>query len=243
MTMTDDDQKEYAKSFVKRYGSPIIIGILLALCGFFGWQWYHKKNAVDANNLTVQYQNLANKAGAAENDEKAYKAFVAEGQKLAESSADSAQAVQTQLLVAKLAFDRQDYATANKVLTQAANSKVKDEGLKAIAHLRLAYTQMAQNQLDAALKTLDAVKLESFTPSVSEAKGDIYVAQNKTEDAKKAYQQAWDLLIKRQQPRELLQIKLANLGVLVEDPKIESPVLTPVPSPAPQASAGSPSES
>lgn len=240
--MTDDEQKEQLKSFVQRYGSPIITGVLLALCVFFGWQWWSKKQDVTASNLTIQYQNLLNQVDAAAQDEATYKKLSADSNKLIAEQPDSAQAVQTQLLLAKLAFDKQDYATANKLLTQAQNSKVKDEGLKAIVSLRLAYTQIAQNQPDAALKTLDAVKIEAFTPSVAEARGDIFIAKKDTASAQKAYQQAWDVLVKREQPRELLQIKLANLGILVEDPKIESPILTPT-QPVSQAATSNPSES
>lgn len=234
--MTDDEQKEQLKSFGKRYGSPIVTGVLLALAGFFGWQWYQKNNDVTSSNLTVQYQNLLNQSALAANDEASYKKVSTDANKLVAEHPDSVQAIQSQLLLAKLAFDKKDYVTASKILTQAKTSKIKDEGLSAIVSLHLAYSQTAQNQLDAALKTLDDIKVEAFIPSVSEAKGDIFVAQNKTEDAKKSYQQAWDILVKREQPRELLQIKLANLGVLVEDPKIESPVLTPT-QPVPESSS------
>ncbi|KAA8733262.1 tetratricopeptide repeat protein [Acinetobacter qingfengensis] len=237
--MTDEEQKEQFKSFAKSYVLPIVAGILIALCAFFGWEWYQKRHTVNAANLTVQYQNLLNQSEAAAEDENAYKKIMADGNKIVADSPNTVQALQAQLLMAKLAFDKKDYATANKILSAAQNVKIEDEGLIAIAKLHLAYTQIAQNQLDTALKTLDGIKVDAFTPSVSEAKGDIYAAQNKTEDAKKAYQQAWDVLVKRQQPRELLQIKLANLGVLVEDPKIETPVLTPTQ----QMPASSPSES
>ncbi|ETQ92698.1 hypothetical protein P670_0372 [Acinetobacter baumannii UH5707] len=47
-----------------------------------------------------------------------------------------------------------------------------------------------------------------------------------TEDsAKKAYQAAWDSLLERKQERQILQIKLESVGVLVEDPQIERPIL------------------
>ncbi len=230
VAMTDDEQKEQLKSFAKRYGSPIVTGVLLALCVFFGWQWWHKKQDVTSSNLTVQYQDMMEQATTAAEDEASYKQLSTDANKLVAENPESVQALQTQLLLAKLAFDKKDYETANKVLTQASNSKVKDEGLKSVVKLHLAYTQVAQDQLDAALKTLDSIKNEAFVPSVQEAKGDILVSQNKLDAAKKAYQLAWDALAKREQPRELLQMKLANLGVLVEEPEIESPILTAAPS-------------
>ena len=227
VAMTDDEQKEQLKSFAKRYGSPIVTGVLLALSVAFGWQWWDKNKTVTAANATVQYQNVLNQAQKAAEDEAAFKALKADADKIVAEFPDTVQALQAQLLVAQLAFDRQDFKTAAETLTQASSSKIKDEGLIAIAKLRLAYTQVELKQLDAALKTLDEIKIVEFTPSVQEARGDIYVQKQDVESAKKAYQQAWDALVKREQPRELLQIKLANLGVVVEEPVIPTAIETP----------------
>ena len=60
VAMTDEEQKEQLKSFMKRYGSPVIIGVLLALCAFFAWQWWHKKQAIEASNRTAQFQEILN---------------------------------------------------------------------------------------------------------------------------------------------------------------------------------------
>lgn len=227
-TMTDDEQKEQMKSFAKRYGSPIVTGVLLAVSAVLGWQWWDKKQEVTATNMTVQYQNLTTQA-ASTLDDAGYKKLVADAEKNVSENPNSAQALQTQLLIAGIAFDRADFETASKVLTQASTSKLDDAGLKAIASLRLAYTKIEQNKLDDALKTLDGIKVKEFSPSVQEARGDIFVAKNDLESAKKAYQAAWDALAERKQPRDLLQMKLANLGVLVEDMVIENPILTAMP--------------
>ena len=227
VAMTDDEQKEELKSFAKRYGSPIVTGVLLAVTAALGWNWWDKNQSVTSANATVQYQNVLNQAEKATTDQAAFKALKANADKIVAEYPDTVQALQAQLLVAQLAFDQQDFATANTVLTQATNSKIKDEGLKAIASLRLAYTQVEQNKLDDALKTLDSIKIAEFTPSVQEARGDVLVLKQDVEGAKKAYQQAWDALVKREQPRELLQMKLQNLGVVVEEPQIETPIETP----------------
>ena len=53
----------------------------------------------------------------------------------------------------------------------------------------------------------------------------IFVAKKDTASAQKAYQSAWDSLIERKQERQLLQIKLESVGILVDDPEIERPIL------------------
>ena len=64
--------------------------------------------------------------------------------KIVKEAPDSAQAIQTQLVMAKLAYDKQDYAAAEKALQKVENSKVDDKGLVQVVKLRLAYAQLAQ---------------------------------------------------------------------------------------------------
>ena len=64
-----------------------------------------------------------------------------------------------------------------------------------------------------------------FKATADEARGDIYVAKNDIENAKKVYQSAWDALIERKEERQILQIKLESVGVLVDDPEIERPII------------------
>ena len=141
------------------------------------------------------------------------------------ASPDSPQAVQAQLVMAKLAYDKADYAGAEKALKKVENAKDGDAGLLQIVKLRLAYAQLAQKKYDEALKTLAAVNDPAFKATADEARGDIYVAKNDIENAKKVYQSAWDALLERKEERQILQIKLESVGVLVDDPEIERPIL------------------
>jgi len=49
--------------------------------------------------------------------------------------------------------------------------------------------------------------------------------KNDIASARKAYQSAWDALAERKKERQILQIKLESVGVLVDDPEIERPIL------------------
>ncbi|WKT72816.1 YfgM family protein [Acinetobacter variabilis] len=221
--MTDDEQLESLKSFTKKYGSSIIIGILVALIAFFGWEYWQKKNLAESQMQTAKVQQLMDEAQAA--DGEAFAKLSETADKIVKEAPDSAQAIQTQLVMAKLAYDKQDYAAAEKALQKVENSKVDDKGLVQVVKLRLAYAQLAQKKYDAALKTLDAVTEPAFKATADEARGDIYVAKNDIENAKKVYQSAWDALIERKEERQILQIKLESVGVLVDDPEIERPII------------------
>jgi len=158
---------------------------------------------------TAKVQQLMDEARATQGD--AFTALSATADKIVKDAPDSAQAIQTQLLMAKLAYDKADYASAEKALKKVENSKVDDDGLVQIVKLRLAYAQLAQKKFDDSIKTLAQVTDPAFKATADEALGDVYVA-----------------LVERKQERQILQIKLESVGILVDDPEIERPIIETV---------------
>ena len=225
MSLSDEEQLDQIKSFAKKYGSAMISGILIALIAFFGWEYWQKKNLTEAQNQTAKVQKLMDEAKAVSGQPNALATVSEAADKIVKDDADSVQAIQTQFILAKLAYDKQDYAAAEKALKKVENSKVKDAGLLQIVKIRLANSQLAQKKYDDALKTLSTVTEPAFKATADELRGDIYVAKKDNASARKAYQSAWDNLLERKQERQLLQIKLESVGVLVDDPEIERPIL------------------
>ena len=225
MSVSDEEQLDQLKSFAKKYGSAMISGILIALIAFFGWEYWQKKNLAEAQNQTAKVQKLMDEAKAVSGQPNALATVSEAADKIVKDDADSVQAIQTQFILAKLAYDKQDYAAAEKALKKVENSKVKDAGLVQIVKIRLADSQLAQKKYDEALKTLSTVTEPAFKATADELRGDIYVAKKDNASARKAYQSAWDNLLERKQERQLLQIKLESVGVLVDDPEIERPIL------------------
>ena len=225
MSLSDEEQLDQIKSFAKKYGSAMISGILIALIAFFGWEYWQKKNLAESQNQTAKVQKLMDEAKAVAGQPNALATVSEAADKIVKDDADSVQAIQTQFILAKLAYDKQDYAAAEKALKKVENSKVKDAGLVQIVKIRLADSQLAQKKYDDALKTLSTVTEPAFKATADELRGDIYVAKKDNASARKAYQSAWDNLLERKQERQLLQIKLESVGVLVDDPEIERPIL------------------
>ena len=223
--LSEEEQLDNFKSFSKKYGSAIVTIILIALIAFFGWQYWQKKNKAESQNRTAKVQQLMDSAAAAESDEQALNNLYLSANDIIKEAPNSVQAVQTELLLAKIAYDKQDYAKAEKSLKKIENSELNDEGLLQIVKLRLAYAQMAQNKYDEALNTLSAVKDPAFKATADEARGDVYVAKKDVAAAQKAYKSAWDQLVEMKKERQILQIKLESVGVLVEDPDLERPIL------------------
>ena len=221
--LSDDEQFDSLKSFTKKYGSAMISGILIALIAFFGWEYWQKKNLAVSQTETAKVQQLMDSARTVQGD--AFSQLSTAADSIMKESPDSVQAIQAQLVMAKLAYDKADYANAEKALKKVENAKDGDAGLLQVVKLRLAYAQLAQKKYDEALKTLTAVSDPAFKATAEEARGDIYVAKNDIENAKKAYQGAWNTLVERKEERQILQIKLESVGVLVDDPEIERPIL------------------
>ena len=223
--LTQEQQLDNLKSMSKKYGSAAISGVLVALIAFFGWNYWQKKQLHGSQNETARVQQLIDQAQSLAGDQSAYNKLAPTADTILKKNLDSVQAIQAELVMAKVAFDQGNYVAAERELKKVQNVKVDDEGLLQLVNLHLAYTQAAQKKYDDALKTLDLVKVPAFKASADEARGDIYVAKNDVAQARKAYQSAWDAIVARKQERQILQIKLESVGVLVNDPDIERPIL------------------
>lgn len=222
--LTEEEQLNNLKSATKKYASPVIGGIVIALVGFFGWNYWQGNSSVNSQNETVRVQQLMDQMHNAVTDKNSLANTTVLADTIVTKAPDSVHAIQSQLIMAKINAERGDYAAVEADLQKVQSSKIKDEGLLALVNIHLANAQSAQKKYDDALQTLDLVQLESFKATVMEARGDIYTVQNQLDKARQAYQDAWNAAIVRKQERPTLQIKLENAGVLVNDPDIERPI-------------------
>lgn len=222
----DAEQLENAKAFFNSYGKPILLGVVIALAGYGGWTYWQNSQEADAQLNTVKIQKLINETSQID-ETTTLAGFVDTANQISTDSPNSVHAIQAQFIIADKAYQRKDYATAEQALAKVANSKNDDEGLVAIAKLRLANAQVAQENYDDALAVLNGISVAEFKATAEERKGDIFVAKNDIESAKTAYQTAWDHFIQREdnQDSRLLRMKLESVGILVEAPVVELPVI------------------
>lgn len=227
---TDEEQVDRVKAFLKNYGSAMLSGILIALIAFFGWQYWSRQQAADHFKLATEYQQVVDasqRVVAAPDNKAAHTQYFAQTDALVKENPKSGYAVQALFLSAKVAADQQNYALAEKQLSQITSSGIKDDGLKQLAWLRVVSMQAAQGKYDAALASLKNVSDDAFQPTANEAKGDILLLKKDNAGAKAAYQAAWDALVKRKEQRPVLQVKLESLGVSVQEIKGDNPVRQP----------------
>lgn len=226
--LTDEDQVERLKRWAKTYGGAVITGLLIALIAYFGWSYWQKTQHAEQSIVSAEYQKLQDAYQAADQaptDAALKTEFLSSADRLVKANPDSVYAFHSLLLQARAAMDREDYPAATQALQKAAAQKIDDTGLIQLVQLRLARVQAQQNQLDAALATLAKVTDPAFVPSAQELKGDLLFQKNQLEPAKAAYQAAWAALGKREEPRELLRVKMEAIGMTVEEIKIASPLV------------------
>ena len=87
----------------------------------------------------------------------------------------------------------------------------KDANLQAVINLRLARIQLQQNQADAALKTLDAVKGDGWTAIVADIRGEALLSKGDKQGAR----DAWSKGVESDASpalKQMMQMKMNNLS-------------------------------
>jgi len=217
----EEEQLEKLKQFMKDYGTPILVGVALAVAVFVGWRFWQNNQMDQATKASAIYQDMlsAVQRNQVNSQDKAASTDMQRYAKtLKEEYAKTPYALNAGLLLARQAADRNDFKEAEKQLRWVLEQK-PGEGERVLASTRLARVLAAQKQYDAALALLSKETDAGFTPTIEELKGDIYQAQGKIPEAQKAYQVAEAALQERDERRPLLEMKMGDVGLAVPEPK------------------------
>lgn len=213
--LEEQEQLDNLKATWKKYGNMVTWGLIVALAAYAGWTaWVSRQNsqALQASQLYEEMQ----KSVVAKNNAKVQ----AVAEDLKTKFASTSYAPMAALVAAKSAFDASDLKAAKSQLQWVADTSKADE-YKALARIRLAGISLDEKAYDEALKQLSGTFPEQFDADVLDAKGDIYVAQNKIEDARTAYKSALEKMSDKSPGRQALQMKLDVIGG-VADAKVVS---------------------
>lgn len=200
---TEEQQVDAIKGYWAENGNYIIAGLVIGLAGFVGFNFYKDNKLAEEVARSDAYQAVI------EQSDKDAAEFTKVGDEFITTNANTSYAALTALSLAKESASHKDWAQAAKYLSTAIES-APNEGIKAIATVRLARVQIQLNELDKALVTLSAKLPESFNASVEEIKGDAYLKQGKAELARTAYQAA--ITAEGLSSSPALQMKLDNLA-------------------------------
>ncbi len=187
--LEEQEQIDELKAWWKQYGRMLIV-LVVAACvgaaGTAGWQWYKRSQSEQASQL---YGTLEKAVRA--NDLKQIREL--SGQLMDKFgwhciwSDGGARRGQGQLRCRRCE-ERAGAAASGRSTTRATTIVI------ATARLRLAGVLLDEKKYDEALKLLDTEHPEAFNGLFADLKGDTYVAQGKTAEAKAAYKQALEKL-------------------------------------------------
>ena len=202
---------------LKQASGYIIGAILLALIGYFGWNYLQnsgmKADTVAADKYAAIETANDELLGQPEGNAEASKKLNADIDALVAEHGDTVYAWQALMIKSRNAVDANDMKTALAALKKALEIDLKDAGLHSITQLRFATVLLASGDVDGALTQASIDVPVAFEASQQELLGDIYSAKKDNEKAVRAYENAWSLLSKRNEERPFLRLKLENLGI------------------------------
>lgn len=209
LDLEEQEQLDQIKHFWAQYGNLItwvLIAVFGSMAAWNGWNYWQRSQATKAAALYDEIERAA-LASDADRMERALS-------DMKDKFGGTTFAAQGGLLAGKTLFDAGKTDGARAALSWVAES-APDDAYKAVARLRLVGLDIEAKSFDQALKTLEAPVPKSFEPLVADRRGDVFMAQGKTEEAKTQYQAAWRGLSDRAEYRRLVEVKLASLGVPV----------------------------
>lgn len=207
LDLEEQEQLDQFKHFWAQYGGLItwaLIVLLALYAGWNGWNYWQNKQAVQATALYEEVERIAASGDAARLDR-------ALGD-MKDKFGRTAQAQQALLLGAAVHATAGRGDAARAALSWVAEEG-RDAGYQAVARLRLAGLLLDAKSYDEALKQLSASFPAEFAALAADRRGDVYLAQGKKAEAGAEYQKAWAALDAASSYRQVVDVKLATLGL------------------------------
>jgi predicted negative regulator of RcsB-dependent stress response len=203
--LSEAEQWERFKAWLRSYTPWILGGVVVALAGLAGWNWWQDRQTRIGTDASLRYEQMTD--ALQKNDPARAKAIAAGLQK---DFPDSPYVDQAHLFEARLAVEANDLPKADSLL-RGIMDRTKDEQLALVARLRLARVQLAQNKPDDALATLSGKAAGAFEGRFHEVRGDVYFAKGNKPEALKEYLAALAGSDARSVDTQSLQLKINDL--------------------------------
>jgi len=203
---TEEQQVEALKKWWHENKWSVIGGVVIGVGALWGGRaWLdNQHNFTEAASAT--YQLMLEQVSQGKNEDAAL-----QGAQLLGQYADTSYASLAALTMAKIKQQAGDAAAASAHLRWALDN-TKEDAVKHEARLRLAKIMLADKKYDDALAMLNGIDAGVYEATYEQLKGDIYLAKGQPESARTAFTRALASASPGERGRELLQMKLDNLG-------------------------------
>ncbi|HEY0665937.1 MAG TPA: tetratricopeptide repeat protein [Gallionella sp.] len=202
----EQEQLDAMKAWWNENSKWIVAALLAAVVAVGGWRgWVYYQHQQD-NQAATLFQQFTEQMGSGDakriNDAAAV---------LMDKFSGSGYAPRAALLAALVNEHVKDTGTA-KTQLQWVVDNAGEEGLQDMARLRIAAILLDEKNYADALKHLEAGHIAPLDGLYADLRGDIFNAQGKKEEARRAYKLAFEKIDERSMYRNIIQIKLDALG-------------------------------
>jgi len=204
--LTDEQQADRAKQWLRENGVFIAAGVVLGLGGLFGWQQWQDYKVRLAGEASVVWEQMR-----AAIDGDRFNEVNQTLELLENDYSGTPYLDQARLALARMYMDRNSPDEALEQL-QLLASGGRDAQLRRIAELRMAQIYLYQSEYEAALTILGDEDSPAFAGFYHDLRGDVFFAQGKLELAADEYQLALDYDVSGYIDRSFVQIKLDDVG-------------------------------
>ncbi len=206
---TEQEQLDELKKWWAINGKSVLMGLAIVLLAVAGWRYWTGSQAAKQEEASAIYEQIAAAVEANQTDVITERAGA-----LISQYSNTPYAVLAALTLAKTKQAAGDQAAAQSYLQWVLDHN-SDEALNHIARLRLAATLWSQNKPDEALTLLKSVDPGAYVARYEELRGDILASKGDVEGAKQAYKIALEKKESGADDIALLQMKLDDLGSVV----------------------------
>ena len=203
--LEEQEQLDEFKAWWKKNGKIATNLVLAALIAYAAWQaygYFQNKKALEASEL---YQALV------VTDLTKTAEIKTQSAKLMDGYSGTPYAGRAAVFAAKANFAANDDKSAKSQLDWAVKN-AKEGAVKAIAGLQLANVLFDEKNYEEAQKVLSAINDKGYEGLKASLQGDIFLAQGKNTEAKKAFENALNNLDVQGKMHQYTQQKLESLG-------------------------------
>jgi predicted negative regulator of RcsB-dependent stress response len=204
--LTEQEQIEILKNWIKQYSLVIIAGVIIAMAGISGWRYWQQRQNKILTHASAVYNEMLTMRSQNNNQ-----ATLIQAKKLFTHYPKTTYAQMAALMLARNAEIMNDYPQAEKHLQWTLDHS-RIASFREVARLRLARLLLAQHKAQAALDVLDTTDDDHFIGLIHEVRGDAYLALHNNSMAKQSYQKALEELPNAEIVRPVLRMKYDNVN-------------------------------
>lgn len=203
---TEDQQLEAIRKWFKENGKSIFWAIIVVVTLVLGYRYWQHHTKVVTEKASEYYTAMM----LSESQEDMQTAKAKANTLIAEYD-NTPYASLAALFLAKISVQEKALEAAEEKLQWViGHSKINE--FKWVSKIRLARIYLAQEKHEKALALIDHEEPNGYLTLTEELKGDIFVAQNKFDLARLAYETAFKTVSNDHIDRSLLKMKLEELG-------------------------------